>query len=162
MVHVDIWGPYRKPTFDKKYYFVTIVDDYSWYTWLCLIHSKNEVITVLKDFMDLIENQFGLSVKILRSDNGIEFFSSSVVDLLASRGIVHQNSCVYTSHQNGTFERKHRHILDVARALRFQSFFSIFFWRECVRTVMYLINKLPTEVLGGKSPYEMLHQKVLV
>lgn len=88
-----------------------------------------------------------------------EFFSASVVDLLALYGIVHQSSCVYTPQQIGTVERKHRHILEVARALKFQSSLPIHFWGECVRTAVNLINKLPTEVLGGRSPYEMLHQK---
>jgi len=136
------------------------VDDFSRYTWLCLIRSKNEVIVVLRDFIALIKNQFALSVKILRSDNGTEFFNSSVIDLLASNGIIHHSSCVYTPQQNGTVERKHRHILEVARALRFQSFLPIQFWGECVRTAVYLINKLPTDVLKGRSPYEVLHQKI--
>lgn len=54
-------------------------------------------------------------------------------------------------------ERKYRHILKVARALRIQSSVPNRFWGECVRTVVYLINKLPTAVLKEKSPYEMFH-----
>lgn len=48
LIHVDVWGPYRKPTYDKKYYFVTIVDDCSRYIWIYLIQSKSEVVIVLK------------------------------------------------------------------------------------------------------------------
>lgn len=51
LLHVNVWGPFRVPTYDKKSYFVTLVDDYSRYTWVCLIQSKCEVVVVLKDFL---------------------------------------------------------------------------------------------------------------
>lgn len=89
----------------KKNYFVTIVDDHSRHTWICLIHSKGEVIVVLKDFVTLIRNQFALSVKTLRYDNDLEFFNSSVIDLLASHGIVHQSSCVYIPQEHKVIEK---------------------------------------------------------
>ncbi|XP_069152953.1 uncharacterized protein [Solanum lycopersicum] len=89
-------------------------------------------MSVLKDLIALIKNQFGLCVKTLRSDNGTEFFNFSVNDLLASQSIIHQSSWAYSPQQNGKVER----------------------------TAVYLINKLPTEVLGGRSPYEMLLKKI--
>ncbi|XP_019238357.1 PREDICTED: uncharacterized protein LOC109218447 [Nicotiana attenuata] len=69
----------------------------------------------------------------------------------------HQSSCVYTSQQNGVAERRHRHKLNVARTLRFQASVPLRFWGECVTTAIYLINKLPTSILKGKTPYEVLH-----
>lgn len=38
-LHSDVWGSNKVPTYDDKRYFVTIVDDYSRFTWLFLIHS---------------------------------------------------------------------------------------------------------------------------
>ena len=84
-----------------------------------MVQYKSEVIVVLKDFLLEVKNQFGTTVKTLRSDNGREFFNSQCSDLLSSLGIIHQSSCPYTPQQNGVVERKHRHILEVARALKF-------------------------------------------
>lgn len=70
LINVDIWGPHRISTYDKKHYFITIADDYNKFTWVCLLQSKYEMIVVLNDFFSMVQNQFGLTVKILRYDNG--------------------------------------------------------------------------------------------
>lgn len=56
-------------------------------------------------------------------------------------------------------ERKHRHLLNTSCALRFQANLPYVFWGECILTAAYLINRLSTQVLGGKTPHEILFQK---
>ena len=69
--------------------------------------------------------------------------------------IIFQTSCTGTPQQNGCVEHKHQHILNVARALRFQGCLSIDFWEKYVLTTGYLINRTLSSVLNGKTPYRM-------
>lgn len=110
LLHADVWGPYRVPTHDGKRYFLTMVDGYSRYTWLVLLNCKFEVIVALRNFFSMIRNVFFSTIKVLRTDNGCEFFNSQVANLLQFLSVIHQSSCTYTPQQNGVVERKHRHI----------------------------------------------------
>jgi len=104
-------------------------------------------------------NQYNISVKHLRSDNGKEYLSatSGFQPFLESHGIIHQTSCSYTLQQNGVAERKNRHLLDVARCLMFHMHLPKHFWGHAVLTACYLINRLPTSVLQGNTPFSILH-----
>ncbi|KAL1191225.1 Retrovirus-related Pol polyprotein from transposon RE2 [Cardamine amara subsp. amara] len=157
LVHCDIWGPYRTTSTNGSRYFLTIVDDFSRSLWLYLLPNKTTAPTRLKDFIALVERQFEKKVKTIRSDNGSEFIC--LRNYFQQTGIIHETSCVGTPQQNGRVERKHRHILNVARALRFQACLPIEMWDECVLAAGYLINRTPSSVLGGKTPFELLYKR---
>ena len=71
-------------------------------------------------------------------------------------GIIFQTSCTATPQQNGRVERKHQHILNVGRALRFQAHLLIYFWGESVLAAAHLINRTPSPLLNNKSPFDVL------
>lgn len=85
------------------------------------MNSKTEVSHFLTMFCSMIENQFDRKIKRLRTDNGIEFQYSYMKKYYKDHGIILETSCTDTPQQNSVVERKHRHILEIARALRFQS-----------------------------------------
>ncbi|CAH9056431.1 unnamed protein product [Cuscuta europaea] len=158
LIHCDIWGPYRVVSSCGARYFLTVVDDFSRAVWVHLMKEKSEVKIILKQFFAMVDRQFNKNVKVVRSDNGKEFVG--LQEYFRNSGIIFQTSCVYTPQQNGRVERKHRHILEMARTLRFHANLPINFWGECVLAAGYLINRLPTPVIGNKSPYELLYNKL--
>ncbi|KAL4379256.1 hypothetical protein GQ457_02G035690 [Hibiscus cannabinus] len=156
LVHCDVWGPYKSPTYDNHCYFLTLVDDFSRSTWTYLLKHKSDVISIVPSYISMVKRQFGYDLRQFRSDNAPEL---RFTDLFSSLGILHQFSCVQTPQQNSVVERKHQHLLAVARALFFQSRVPIRFWGECLLTATYIINRLPSKNLDGKSPYELLHSQ---
>jgi len=113
----------------------------------------------MKDFCAMVRTQFKTKVSTIRSDNGSEFVSGPMKRFYGEQGIVHETSCVDTPQQNRKIERKHRHVLNVARALRFEAHLSLEFWGECVLNAAHFINRTLTQVLDGKTPYEALFGK---
>ncbi|XP_070019925.1 uncharacterized protein [Nicotiana sylvestris] len=116
-------------TYNGFKYFLTIVDDYSRGTWTFLLSSKSNAFSALKSFLSLVERQFNKKVKKSRSDNALELGTGTQESsFLLEQGILHETSWVATPQQNGVVERKHRHLLEVARALMFQSNVPLQYW----------------------------------
>ena len=90
-----------------------------------LMKNKSETRELLQSFVVYVKNQFNRNVKIIRTDNGKEFYWK---DFYERHGIIHQTSCNETSQQNSIVERKHQHILNITRCLIFQSRLPKAFW----------------------------------
>ena len=99
---------------------------------------KFETQGILQSFISCVETQFNCCIKTLRTNNETKI--SSMKQYLDTKGINYHNSCAYTHQKNGVVERKHHHLLNVGRALRFQANPLLKFWEESVQT----INHLPT------------------
>jgi hypothetical protein len=115
--------------------------------------SKAETRQNIINFIKMLKTQYNHDVKIVSSDNGPEFL---INDFYSSHGIIHQTSCVESPQQNGRVERKYQHILNIARALLFQSFLPKHFWSFAVLHATYIMNRITTPGLNDKSPFEML------
>ena len=114
LIRVDIWSPYSTPSLNGSRYFLTLVDDYSRCTWIFLMKNKSDTSLLIQSFYNLILTQFKTPIKVLRLDNGLEFALDS---FYASKGIIHQLSCVETPQKNSVVDRKHQHLHAIARAL---------------------------------------------
>ena len=115
--------------------------------------KRSELFSVFCAFHAEIKTQFNLSIKCLRSDNATEYSSAQFSSFLLQKGILHQFSCPVTPRQNGVAERKNRHLLEVSRALLFEMKVPKQFWADAVSTACFLINRMPSNVLGGKIPF---------
>ncbi|GJR20552.1 putative RNA-directed DNA polymerase [Tanacetum coccineum] len=151
LVHLDLWGPYRVVSKEGHRYFLTIADDFTRAVWVYLLKFKDEVFDCICAFSNLIKNQFKQTVKIFLSDNGTEFVNHKFKNSCESEGIIHQTSCSYTPQQNGIVERKHRHLLNVARSFLFSRGIPLNLWSECILIACYLIVRLPSSVLKDKT-----------
>ncbi|KAL2242389.1 UNVERIFIED_CONTAM: Retrovirus-related Pol polyprotein from transposon RE1 [Sesamum indicum] len=159
IIHIDVWGPYNQFSITHCIYMLTIVDDCSRATWIYMMMHKSQVPQKLECFLNMIETQFNKRVKRIRSDNGTEFTNKQCQILFKDKGIIHETTCVHSPQQNGIVERKHQHLLQVARSLMFFAKMPQKFWVESLLTATYLINRMPTAVLKWRSPYEILYNK---
>src|SRR6266540_1631631 len=156
VIHSDVWGPSGVVALNGYRYFVTFIDCCTRTTWVYVLRNKSDVFECFKVFHNLIRTQYDACVKILRTNNGTEYVNSELDDYLSSYGIIHQTTCPGTSEQNGLAERKNRHLLEIARCLMFTMNVPKFLWSEAVMTAAYLINRMPSRVLGYKAPIECL------
>lgn len=97
-------------------YCVIFVDDFSRKAWICFL-KKDEVFKWLHSFKALVENQTGKKIKILKTDNGIEYESNEFNDFCTEADIKRETTVSYTPEQNGVAERKNRMIMEATRAM---------------------------------------------
>jgi hypothetical protein len=105
------------------------------------------------------QNEFGLRIKKIRSDNGTKFKNSQIEGFLEEEGIKHEFSSPYTPQQNGLVERKNRTLLDMARTMLDEYKTSDRFCAEAINTACYSINWLYLHRILKKSSYELLTSK---
>ena len=107
-------------------------------------------------FKNLVELQHGKKLKAIQTDNAKEFLTFT--KFLQNHGVIHRLSCPHTHEQNGSAERKHRHIVETGLTLLANASLPVSFWGEAFETATYLINLLPTAVLKFSSPFQQLYQ----
>nr|GEY28753.1 retrovirus-related Pol polyprotein from transposon TNT 1-94 [Tanacetum cinerariifolium] len=82
LLHIDLCGPMRVASINRKKYIMVIVDDYSRYTWTLFLHSKDETPDVLKEFLTMIQRNLQAPVTTVRTDRGTEFLNKTLNALL--------------------------------------------------------------------------------
>jgi hypothetical protein len=102
------------------------------------------------------QNEFGLRIKKIRSNNGTEFKNSQIEGFLEEEGIKHEFSSPYTPQQNSVVERKNRTLLDMTRTMLDEYKTSDLFWAEAINTACYSINWVYLHRILKKTSYELL------
>nr|GFC60976.1 hypothetical protein [Tanacetum cinerariifolium] len=115
ILHMDLCGPMRFASINGKRYIMVIVDDYSRYTWVHFLRSKDEAPAVIITFLKRITVLLQSPVIIIRTDNGTEFKNQVLKVYFDSVGISNQMSSVRTPQQNGVVERRNRTLVEAAR-----------------------------------------------
>lgn len=111
-IHSDVCGPMSETSPREARYFVTFIDNASWFRHVYFLKHKSDVFDRFKEF-ELIANKFGQPMKLLRSDNGREYCNEKMAQYLSTRGIKFEPSAPHTPEQNGKSERGNRSIVDV-------------------------------------------------
>nr|GEV63013.1 putative ribonuclease H-like domain-containing protein [Tanacetum cinerariifolium] len=128
-LHMDLFGPTFVKSLNKKSHCLVVTDDYSRFTWVFFLATKDETSPILKTFITVLENQLSLNVKVIRSDNRTEFKNNDLNQFCGIKGI----------------ERE------------FNSLLPIPFWAETVNTACYVQNRVLVTKPHNKTPYELLH-----
>ncbi|KAJ9550670.1 hypothetical protein OSB04_014715 [Centaurea solstitialis] len=159
LLHMDLFGPTNVMSIGKKSYCLVIVDDYSRFTWVFFLRTKDETSGLIKPFVLRVENKSNLKVKVIRSDNGTEFKNADLNLFCESKGIERQYSAPRTPQQNGVAERRNRTLIEAARTMLVDSKLPVTFWAEAINTACYVQNRVLVVKSKGKTPYELFEKK---
>ncbi|GJW80565.1 putative ribonuclease H-like domain-containing protein [Tanacetum coccineum] len=143
LLHMDLFGLTFVKSLKKKMYCLVVTDNYSRFTWVFFLDSKDETSGILKSFLTRIENLIDHKVKVIRCDNGTEFKNREMNQFCEMKGILRQFSVARTPQQNGVAERRNRTLIEAARTMLADSKLPTTFWAEAVNTACYVQNRVP-------------------
>ncbi|GJR39998.1 retrovirus-related pol polyprotein from transposon TNT 1-94 [Tanacetum coccineum] len=117
LLHMDLCGPMCVASINGKKYILVIIDDYSRFTWVKCLRSKDEDPDFIIKFLKMIQ-------------------------------------------QNGVVERRNYTLIKAARTMLIYAKAMLFLWAEAVATACYTQNRSIIRLRHGKTPYELLHDKL--
>jgi hypothetical protein len=135
---------------------VSFTDDYTRFSHLYLLWTKDEVFSAYKYYEAWANTQFDTKIKQLRSDHGGEFTGNEFTRYLNSKGTEWKLTVHDTPEHNGVAERLNRTIVERTWALLHASGLPKYLWGEAIMHATWLKNRTATHTLDNKTPYEML------
>ncbi|GKB03856.1 retrovirus-related pol polyprotein from transposon TNT 1-94 [Tanacetum coccineum] len=157
-LHMDLCGPMRVQIINGKKYILVIVDDYSRFTLVKFLRSKDET---QRSSSNVRSKYKSVSTKLLDTSVliGTEFVNKDLTAYYERVGIFHQKTVPRTPKQNGVIERRNCTLIEAARTMLIFSKASMFLWAEVVATACYTQNRSLIHTLHNKPPYELVHDK---
>ncbi|GKF49436.1 retrovirus-related pol polyprotein from transposon TNT 1-94, partial [Tanacetum coccineum] len=89
-LHMNLCGPMRVASVNGKKYILVIIDDYSRFTWVKCLRSKDESIDFIIKFLKIIQVRLKVPVRRIRIDNGTEFVNQTLRKYYEKVGISHE------------------------------------------------------------------------
>nr|GEW12378.1 retrovirus-related Pol polyprotein from transposon TNT 1-94 [Tanacetum cinerariifolium] len=167
LLHMDLCGPMRVESVNGKKYILVIVDDYSRFTWVKFLRSKDETSTFIIKFLKMIQVRLNVPVEVrlnvpvrrIRIDNGTEFVNQTLRDYYEEVGISHETSVACSPQQNEVVERRNRTLIEAARTMLIYAQAPLFLWAEAVATACFTQNRSIIRLRHGKTPNELMYGK---
>nr|GEX69948.1 retrovirus-related Pol polyprotein from transposon TNT 1-94 [Tanacetum cinerariifolium] len=135
LLHMDLYGLMRVESVNEKKYILVIIDDYSQFTWVKCLRSKDKVPDFIIKFLKMIQ----VRLKV---------------------GISHETSVARSPQQNDVVKRRNRTLIEAARTMLIYAKAQLFLWAEAVATACFTQNRSIIRLRHGKTPYELLHNKL--
>ncbi|GJZ52213.1 retrovirus-related pol polyprotein from transposon TNT 1-94 [Tanacetum coccineum] len=117
LVCIDSVGPMRVTSVNGKKYILVIVDDYSRFTWVKCLRSKDEALAFIINFLKMIQVRLKETVRRIITDNGTEFVNQTLREYYEKVGISHETSVARSPQQNGVVERRNHTLIEAARTI---------------------------------------------
>ncbi|GKA78976.1 retrovirus-related pol polyprotein from transposon TNT 1-94 [Tanacetum coccineum] len=104
LLHMDLCGPMRIASVNGKKYILVIMDDYSGFTWVKFLASKDEAPDFIIKFLKMIQVRLNATVRNIRTNNETEFINQTLRSYYESVGVSHETSVARSPQQNGVVE----------------------------------------------------------
>nr|GEW88111.1 retrovirus-related Pol polyprotein from transposon TNT 1-94 [Tanacetum cinerariifolium] len=136
LLHMDLCGSMHVKSINGKRYVLVVVDDYSRYTWIFFLHSKDEASEVI-----------------------ISFIKKTQVNLQPQVGINQKISAARTSQQNGVMKRRNQTLVKAARTMLTFANLPLFLWAKAIATACFTQNRSIIHKHFDKTPYELMKKR---
>nr|GEV19395.1 hypothetical protein [Tanacetum cinerariifolium] len=157
LLHKDLCGPMRVASINGKKYILVIADDYSRFTWVKCLRSKDEAPDFIIKFLKMIQVRLKVPVRQIRTDNGTEYVNQTLREYYEQVGISHETYVARSPQQNGIIERRNRTLTEAARTMLIYVKASLFLWAEAVATAYFdeLAEMASEQSSSGPVLYEL-------
>ena len=159
-VFSNICDPINSTTFFKKVYFAIFVNQIIKWLKIRLLHTKNDVIQIIKNFIIFEKKQSDQFVKKFHTDNIKKFIVNTLKNYYAQKDINSIYSASYTSQQNDAAERINQTLINKVRIMLTQSKLPRKYWGEAVLIADYFYNKTFHSTINFTTSFEVKFGKI--
>ncbi|GKA81406.1 retrovirus-related pol polyprotein from transposon TNT 1-94 [Tanacetum coccineum] len=133
LLHMDLCRPMRVASINGKKYILVIVDDYSRFTWVYFLRTKDEAPDMIIDFVNQVQRNLKDLIMTIRTDNETKFKNEKL--------------------------RRNRTLVEAARTMLIFSKALEFMWAEAIVTACFTQNRSIVHTRHNKTPYELIRSR---